>query len=88
MSPVFSLRAVVVLTFAALAAAIVCGLTLAAGATWPAALLSAGAAGAGVLELLPRLIDDDEPAPVDRWGAGRSSNKSPARRGRRGWRSH
>ena len=57
----FSLRAVVVLTLAGLAAAVVCGLTLAAGATWPAALLSAGAAGACVLELLPRLIDGDEP---------------------------
>jgi hypothetical protein len=57
----FSLRAVVVLTIAALAATIACGLTLAAGATWPAALLTAGAAGAGALELLPRLIDGDEP---------------------------
>lgn len=57
----FSLRAVVVLTLTALAAAIVCGLALAAGATWPAALLSAGAAGACVLELLPRLIDGDDP---------------------------
>jgi hypothetical protein len=60
-NPVFSLRAVVVLTLAGLAAAIVCALTLAAGATWPAALLGAGAAGGGVLELLPRLIDGDEP---------------------------
>jgi hypothetical protein len=57
----FSLRAVVVLTLAALAATIVCGLALAAGATWPAALLSAGAAGTGMVELLPRLIDGDEP---------------------------
>jgi hypothetical protein len=32
-----------------------------AGDRWPAALLSAGAAGAGMLELLPRLIDGDEP---------------------------
>lgn len=56
----FSLRAVVVLTLAGLAAAVVCALTLAAGATWPAALLGAGGAAAGVLELLPRLIDGGE----------------------------
>jgi hypothetical protein len=57
----FSLRAVVVLTIAALAAAIACGLMLAAGATWPAALLTAGAAGAGALGLSPRLIESEEP---------------------------
>ncbi len=40
--PLFDLRSLAVLTLALLAAAVVGGLVLAAGAGWPAALLAAG----------------------------------------------
>ena len=57
-----SLQALVALTLAALAAAIAAGLTLAAGHTWPAALLAAGTAGGGALGLVLKLVDrGDEP---------------------------
>ncbi|MFF5244420.1 hypothetical protein ACFY3V_09085 [Streptosporangium sp. NPDC000095] len=46
------------LTTTALVAAIACALTLATGATWPAALLSGGAAGAATMGLLTHLLDN------------------------------
>lgn len=54
----FPLPVLLALTVATLVAAIVCALTLAAGAPWPTALLSAGAAGGAALGMLPRLLDD------------------------------
>ncbi|WP_176573461.1 hypothetical protein [Nonomuraea pusilla] len=50
------------LTIAALAAAIACALTLATGVSWPTALLSGGAAGGVTLGVVPKLIErhDDE----------------------------
>lgn len=54
----FSMPVLVVLTATALVTAVACALTLAAGAPWPTALLSGGAAGGITLGLLPRLLDD------------------------------
>ncbi|MFG2551410.1 hypothetical protein [Streptomyces sp. NPDC048581] len=54
--PLFDVRTLVALTLALLAAAVVGGLALAAGAGWPTALLAAGAAGWGVLTGLPPLM--------------------------------
>ncbi|WP_328709467.1 hypothetical protein [Microbispora hainanensis] len=48
----------VLLVCAALVAAIACALALVAGAPWPTALLGGGAAGGGVLGILPRLLED------------------------------
>lgn len=53
----FSLPVLLVLTVAALVAAVTCALALAAGAPWPTALLSGGAAGGATLGVLPRLLD-------------------------------
>jgi hypothetical protein len=60
---VISLRALVVLTLATVVAAITGGLTLAAGASWPAALLSAGGAGGVALELFLRLVEQNKGDP-------------------------
>ncbi|MFF0309873.1 hypothetical protein ACFYSC_20795 [Streptosporangium sp. NPDC004379] len=54
----FSTTVLIVLTITTLVAAIACALTLAAGAPWPTALLSGGAAAGVALGLLPRLLDD------------------------------
>ncbi|MEZ0071782.1 hypothetical protein [Planotetraspora sp. GP83] len=54
----FSLPALLILTVTALVATIACALVLAAGAPWPTALLSGGAAGGAALGLLPHLLDD------------------------------
>jgi hypothetical protein len=45
------------LTVTLLVATITCGLVLASGAAWPAALLSGGGAGGAALGMLPRLLD-------------------------------
>jgi hypothetical protein len=55
----FSLPVLLTLTAAALVAAITCALTLAAGSSWPTALLSGGAAGGATLGVLPHLLDRD-----------------------------
>ncbi|MFD5063931.1 MULTISPECIES: hypothetical protein [unclassified Streptomyces] len=47
--PLFDVRSMVALTLALLTAAVSGGLTLAAGANWPTAVLAAGGAGWGVL---------------------------------------
>ncbi|MDP9862417.1 MULTISPECIES: hypothetical protein [Streptosporangium] len=54
----FSTPVLLLLTVTVLVAAIACALTLAAGAPWPTALLSAGAAGGATMGILPRLLDD------------------------------
>ncbi|GLW12725.1 hypothetical protein Misp01_78530 [Microtetraspora sp. NBRC 13810] len=54
----FTLPALLTLVAAALAAAVTCALALAAGAVWPTALLSAGAAGGATLGLLCQLLKD------------------------------
>ncbi|MFD4114204.1 hypothetical protein ACFWSJ_12190 [Streptomyces niveus] len=54
--PLFDIRSLLALTLALLAAAVVGGLALLAGAAWPAALLAAGGAGWGVLAGLPSLM--------------------------------
>ncbi|MFH8532279.1 hypothetical protein ACH4GE_28100 [Streptomyces tendae] len=54
--PFFDVRSILALTLGLLAAAVVGGLTLLAGATWPTALLTAGGAGWGVLIGLPSLM--------------------------------
>lgn len=54
----FSLSGLVVLTVTALVATIACALTLAAGASWPSALLGGGAAGGVTLGVLPRLLEE------------------------------
>jgi hypothetical protein len=54
---VFTVVGLLALIASALAAACVTGLSLAAGASWPAALLSAGAAFLAVLVAIPGLID-------------------------------
>ncbi|PZG39652.1 hypothetical protein C1I98_23445 [Spongiactinospora gelatinilytica] len=60
----FSTHQWLTLITAALVAAIACGLALAAGASWPTALLTCGTAAAGTLALLPHLL-------------GRSDRKDP-----------
>ncbi|TDE32816.1 hypothetical protein [Actinomadura sp. 6K520] len=57
-----TLQGIVVLIATLLAETIFCALTLAAGAGWPAALLSAGGAGGGVLSVLPRLLERGSPS--------------------------
>jgi hypothetical protein len=52
-----SLHGLVVLTIAALVAVVACALTLATGVSWPAALLSGGAASGITLGVLPHLLD-------------------------------
>ncbi|WP_159050153.1 hypothetical protein [Streptomyces sp. MMG1533] len=54
--PLFDIRSLVALTLALLCAAVVGGLTLLAGASWPTALLAAGGAGWAVLTGLPLLM--------------------------------
>ncbi|MEV4249338.1 hypothetical protein AB0J63_38725 [Streptosporangium canum] len=54
----FSLPGLVVLTVTALVVTIACALTLAAGASWPNALLGGAAAGGITLGVLPRLLDE------------------------------
>jgi len=54
----FTLQALVILLAAAVVAAIAGALTLAGGGSWPAALLTAGSAGAGALVAVPRLLAD------------------------------
>jgi hypothetical protein len=76
-----SIQALLTLTLSALIAAITCGLTLATGATSPAALLSAGGAGGGVLGLIPRLIDLTRVnARGFSWPSGRSGSVGRDRR--------
>jgi hypothetical protein len=53
----FSLPVLLMLTVTLLVATITCGLVLASGAAWPAALLSGGGAGGAALGMLPRLLD-------------------------------
>ncbi|MEV0593205.1 hypothetical protein [Nonomuraea cavernae] len=55
-----SLPGLLVLTIAALTAAIACALTLATGVSWPTALLSGGAAGGVALGVVPRLLGGDD----------------------------
>jgi hypothetical protein len=57
----FSLPALLTLLATVMMAAITCALTLAADAGWPAALLSAGGAGAATLGMVPRLLGKDRP---------------------------
>jgi len=52
----FDVKVLLTLIMMSLAAAIVTGLTLACGATWPCALLAGGGTGWTVLVTLPKLI--------------------------------
>ncbi|GAA0852855.1 hypothetical protein ACFQVD_09935 [Streptosporangium amethystogenes subsp. fukuiense] len=54
----FSVPVLLTLTATTLVTTIACALTLAAGAAWPTALLSGGAAGAATMSLLVRLLDN------------------------------
>jgi hypothetical protein len=57
---VITQRGLTVLTLALLIAVIAAGLALAAGAIWPAALLTAGGAGGGALGLLHKLLESND----------------------------
>ncbi|GAA5074199.1 hypothetical protein HNP84_009467 [Thermocatellispora tengchongensis] len=57
----FTVPVLLSLTIATVVAAIACALALAAGASWPTALLSAGAGGLATLAALPRLLDPRDP---------------------------
>jgi hypothetical protein len=54
---VITQNGLIMFTLALLIAVIAGGLALAAGAIWPAALLTAGAAGGGALQLLAKLLE-------------------------------
>ncbi|MGI8334440.1 hypothetical protein ACRYCC_31195 [Actinomadura scrupuli] len=56
-------RGLTALTLALLIAVIAAGLALAAGALWPAALLTGGAAAGGALRLLPKLLRESDNDP-------------------------
>ncbi|GAA3552434.1 hypothetical protein GCM10022419_035970 [Nonomuraea rosea] len=57
----FTTRQLLTLTMTIMIAAITCALVLAAGAQWPSALLSGGAAGGATLAALPKLLSRLDP---------------------------